>query len=81
MKIFGLEARSACSIPRFAHPQLSASIRAGRNRQREAVVLSYLPGAGTGVRANRNGNFGNQLVAVRINLLVHKHEILPAPPR
>ena len=67
---------SARSIPSFVHPQFSASIGAGGNRQVEAVVLSYLPGVRAGARADRGGNFGNPLVAVRINLLVHKDEAL-----
>src|ERR1700681_223682 len=69
-----VEMSSIGLIPRFVHPQLSAPIGAGRNRQVEAVVLSYLPGVRAGARANCSGNFSNPLVAVSINLLVHKNE-------
>jgi hypothetical protein len=46
----------ARSIPSFVDPQFRASIGAGRNRQVEAVVLSYLPGVRAGACADRCGN-------------------------
>lgn len=74
----GIDMQAARLVASFVYPQLCASIRARWNRQVEAVVLAYLAGIGAGTRANRGGNFGDPLVAVRINLLINKDEAFPA---
>ncbi len=60
------------SIPCFVNPELRLMIGSRGNRQIEAVVFSHLPCVGAGARSYNRGNLRNALIAIGVNLLIHK---------